>query len=214
MRPLRVSAERLLAGQLDELREHGQAPAVGLDLSLTCTGWAVRWPDRRLEHGVWPTRPDPGVFGAGLAARLREVASNASVLAARAVRDGPALLVIERPFGAAHGNDGLLVYGAVLARLAALEPDGLLIVPASPATLKKLATGSGAAAGKTPVALAARDRLGWDGADDNSADACWAAELAAHLLHRPTTVLPAAHRAAVDTILRAGTPAPRRKTAA
>lgn len=66
-----------------------------------------------------------------------------------------------------------------------------LVVP--PATLKKYATGKGGA-NKVAMVIAARERLGYEGTDDNQADALWLRALGLDLLGEPPCRLPVAQR--------------------
>jgi Holliday junction resolvasome RuvABC endonuclease subunit len=73
---------------------------------------------------------------------------------------------------------------------------------APPATLKKYATGSGKAS-KGQVLQAAQKRLGYDGIDDNEADALWLRAIAWDLvLNEPVAYLPDAHRDALKHLRR------------
>lgn len=65
------------------------------------------------------------------------------------------------------------------------------VVP--PSTLKKYATGAGNA-GKTAMTIAARDRLGYTGVDDNEADAMWLRAIGLDLLDEPPCRLPVVQR--------------------
>lgn len=71
----------------------------------------------------------------------------------------------------------------------------------SPSTLKLYATGSGKA-GKTEVVQAAEKRLGYDGHDDDEADALWLRAVGADLLGVPLCYLPETHRRALDALRR------------
>ena len=66
-----------------------------------------------------------------------------------------------------------------------------------PSTLKTYATGKGNAS-KVDVIVAARDRLGYSGTDDNEADALWLRALGLDLLGEPLVSLPQTHRRALD----------------
>ena len=65
-----------------------------------------------------------------------------------------------------------------------------------PSTLKKYATGNGQA-GKIEMVQAASKRLGYDGHDDNEADALWLRALGLDLLDEPVVALPAGNRKAL-----------------
>lgn len=65
-----------------------------------------------------------------------------------------------------------------------------------PSSMKKYATGKGNA-GKSEVLVAAVRRLGYDGADDNQADALWLRAMALDHLGAPCVQVPASHRDAL-----------------
>jgi Holliday junction resolvasome RuvABC endonuclease subunit len=66
-----------------------------------------------------------------------------------------------------------------------------ILVP--PTSLKKYATGSGQAT-KTAMVIAARERLGYAGTDDNEADALWLRAVGLDLLDEPACRLPLVQR--------------------
>lgn len=72
-------------------------------------------------------------------------------------------------------------------------------VDVPPATLKKYATGNGRA-GKPEVIANARERLGYDGFDDNEADALWLRAIGRARLAWPVVSLPKSHVAAIDRL--------------
>jgi Holliday junction resolvasome RuvABC endonuclease subunit len=72
-----------------------------------------------------------------------------------------------------------------------------LVVP--PTTLKKYATGKGQAT-KTEMVIAARERLGYTGTDDNEADALWLRAVGLDLLDEPPCALPKVNRKVLDRL--------------
>lgn len=76
---------------------------------------------------------------------------------------------------------------------------GIEYLDVPPSTLKTYATGKGNA-GKVDVVIAARDRLGYEGTDDNEADALWLRALGLDLLGSPLVKLPQTHRRALDKL--------------
>ena len=68
-----------------------------------------------------------------------------------------------------------------------------------PATLKKYATGKGNV-GKVEMVVSARERLGYEGHDDNEADALWLRAIGLELLGRPLVELPKTHRDALAKV--------------
>lgn len=74
---------------------------------------------------------------------------------------------------------------------------GIEYMEVPPSTLKIFAAGKGNV-GKTEVVVAARERLGFDGMNDNEADARWLRELGLHLQGEGTVELPKTHTRALD----------------
>lgn len=157
---------------------------VGLDLSLTATGWA----NVAGVSGVYRTK----ATGTERLAALRRAVD----ILVGAGLDSADLIVIEGySFGSRNGGEKLGELGGVIRLL--LHDRGVRWVEAPPATLKKYATGKGNA-GKNDVKAAARKRLGWGGEDDNEADALWLRAIGLELLGAPVCDLPKLQRAAID----------------
>lgn len=160
---------------------------VGLDLSLTATGIAVagdvRW------NGVM--HPPAGLREGPRLAWLRDrIGAN--------LDHGLDMVVIEDlPINAKSAGLTAQLHGVVKLHLHDGGYPPPILVPA--ATLKVFATGRGNAT-KIDMVVAARDRLGYDGTDDNAADAMWLAELGCHLLGAPTVTLPLTHTRALDKV--------------
>lgn len=157
---------------------------VGLDLSLTATGIAT-------DHAeVLATK----LKGAERLAWVRDEVYDR-------LHAPKADLVVLEGYAYARANQAHQVgeLGGVIRLM--LHEAGVPWVEVAPAALKKYATGHGNA-GKGEVLAAAIRRLGYDGHDDNEADALWLREMG--LDHyagegRPPWV-PAAHRVALDKI--------------
>lgn len=165
---------------------------VGLDLSLTATGVAT-------EAGCEVLAAK--IRGCERLAWIRDqailvVLNEAAVYPPRRAD----LVVIE---GYSFGSRGRTLYqigelGGVI-RLA-LHEQGIPFVEVPPSTLKKYATGHGNA-GKGEVLAAAIRRLGYDGHDDNEADALWLRAMALDFYGLPGwCILPASHQVALDKI--------------
>lgn len=157
---------------------------MGLDLSLTATG--VAYPDG-LAGCIRSKKRD--------AERLVEIRGRIEA----GLLDYPTdLVVIEGPaFGRPNGMHALgQLAGVVYVRLLELEQKHLEVPPSC---VKKYATGKGNAK-KVEVITSARERLGYDGHDDNEADALWLRALGMDLLGEPVVVVPALHRAALDKL--------------
>lgn len=77
--------------------------------------------------------------------------------------------------------------------------EGFTYIDVPPSTLKTYATGKGNAS-KALVLVEAVKRLGYDGHDDNEADALWLADMGARLAGYQRPDLPATHLRALDRI--------------
>lgn len=137
---------------------------LGLDLSLTATGWAVWRPDGTYDVGRFGAPSGPPL-GARLESYLSEFL---------AVLDkGADLVVVEDlPRTVRYGG----VEGGHVHAVTRLElwRRGLPVLLLPPASLKKFATGKGDA-GKDLMLVEAVRRLGYEGSDHNEADALWLA---------------------------------------
>ncbi len=161
----------------------GDAPTVvGLDLSLNRSGVA---------DGATACTFRPRCDGME---RLRKVRDFM-----RLATDGADLVVIEGYSMGSHGahSHALGELGGVV-RLALFEA-GIPHVDVPPATLKVYATGKGNA-GKGDVLAEAVRRLGYDGGDDNEADALWLRAFGLELMGAPVVTLPEAHRRALAKV--------------
>lgn len=153
--------------------------AMGIDPSLRRSGVAT-------AGGTWTvTSPDDGP--ARLAHIRNDITDNLA---------GVELVAIEGyAHGAQYSLSALGEIGGVI-RLALWE-QGIVYVDVAPNTLKMYALGIGRGS-KTDMVIAARDRLGYEGSDDNEADALWLYALAAALLDEPVVDLPKTHTRALD----------------
>lgn len=136
---------------------------LALDLSLRATGWATNVPLRR--------QPSYGVFGAedetGYA-RIRSIRSDCNALAEHVRPD----LVVFEGLVVFRGNAVLQLAGLGYMVRCDYDLAGYQLFDIPPSTLKKFATGRGHAE-KSEMITAARLYLGYDGFDDNEADALW-----------------------------------------
>jgi hypothetical protein len=166
---------------------------LGLDLSLTETGWATVTPDGTHQCGVVRTTTATG----SLEVRLDEICTMAANHA-----DGSHLVVIERPFVGKGGGTGFAVWGAVIHHLYGAGRTGHRVInDVPPQSLKVFACGSGNATGgssKSGPSVQAGKRLGYDGGNNNEIDALWLAHLGWHLLGEPVVDLPATHTRALS----------------
>lgn len=153
--------------------------AMGIDPSLRRTGVAT-------ARGPWTIRTsDDGP------ARLDHIRNGVV-----AQLDGIELVAIE---GYAYGKEfsmaALGEVGGVIRH--ALWQANVAYIDIAPPTLKVYALGVGRGS-KTDVVVAARDRLGYEGTDNDEADALWLYAMAADLLGQPIVDLPQSHRRALD----------------
>lgn len=156
---------------------------LGLDLSLTATGVAVV--DDTGYHSVGLIRTDDKMPMGERLSYIRWQISDAAGVAD--------LAVVERPFIAAHGISPAMVFGVVVAELWQRK---VPIVEVPPTSLKVFATGAGRTPGgqaKLGTFATAIRRLGYEGQDDNEADALWLATLGWHLIGQPVVELPQTH---------------------
>ena len=165
---------------------------LGLDLSLTATGWAQVWRDGRIETGVLP---DLGGKVSWLA-RLREWDLNLRTMIGRR----PDAIYVEDIGGNQHGAVELGMVHGIFWRtvpFCAVSEDAVTLVNAS--VLKKYATGKGNAS-KPLVLTEAVRRLGYTGSSFDEADALWLADMGARLAGYQRPALPAAQLAVLDKL--------------
>jgi len=161
---------------------------LALDLSLTATGYATS------DDGV----SAQGVLSAPPSWREGRRLDRLVDMIDGLLSCWPDIVVIEDiPMHAKSAGLTAQLHGAV--KMHGHRVGWPLPVLVPPATLKKFATGKGNA-DKTAMVVAARDRLGYDGLDNNVADAMWLREVGAHLLGQPTVKLPALHLSALDKL--------------
>jgi Holliday junction resolvasome RuvABC endonuclease subunit len=73
------------------------------------------------------------------------------------------------------------------------------VLEVSPGTLKVFATGKGTSS-KVAMIIEARSRLGYEGQDDNEADALWLRALGLAVVNEPICRLPANHTRALHVL--------------
>lgn len=167
---------------------------LGLDLSLTATGWATIHPDGTTKTGVIPDTK--GHIADRLAAWERNLYELVDVFAGGCEPDH---IYVEDLAGTQHGAFELgMVWGMFWRTMWGTSLNGIVtLVNAS--TLKTYATGKGNAA-KALVLVEAVKRLGYQGHDHNEADALWLADLGARLHGYNRPALPAAHLKALSRL--------------
>jgi crossover junction endodeoxyribonuclease RuvC len=166
---------------------------LALDLSLTGTGWARTPGDFSNLPASGVLRPPKG-YDRG-EARLSWITSAVQHLAKVY---GTHVAVLEGyAFGRTNQAHQMGELGGVV-RLALYQSNvPMAVVP--PSSMKKFATGKGNA-GKEEVTAAAIRRLGFDGHDNNVADAMWLLEMALHGYGISTLSLPKTHTEAVSKV--------------
>lgn len=162
---------------------------IGLDLSLTETGFAT-------PEAVYTEKtPASKIKGMDRYAKILEL----TMWALEVVKDQRPLVVIE---GYSYGSRGRAVFdigelgGIIRYKLWTLDVD---YIEVPPSTLKILACGKGNV-GKTEVVVAARERLDYDGTNDNEADALWLREFGLQLLGQSEITLPKSHMRALEKV--------------
>jgi crossover junction endodeoxyribonuclease RuvC len=157
---------------------------LALDVSLTRTGWASA-PDR---CGVIDTGKLRGVERlAVLADTVREYAQRAD------------LVVIEGyAFASRNSQAHALGEAGGVVRLE-LHRLSVPVVEVPPKVLKVYAAGVGNAS-KEQVLVQAVKRLGYEGSDNNEADALWLWALAVDAYGHPSVAVPKTHRRALPSV--------------
>jgi Holliday junction resolvasome RuvABC endonuclease subunit len=154
--------------------------ATGLDLSITETGWAG-----------WSAAGGPvsGVIKTRTADKDRRLIVIRDEVGQRAPGSQLALIEAPTPRSMTSVISGM-VHGIVRVKLIEL---GVEYATVMPATLKKYATGSGAAT-KTDMAIAALKRGDREFRNDNECDAWWLWVMAQDYIGNPVLSLPKTHR--------------------
>ena len=164
---------------------------LGLDLSLTATGWAIVWRHNVTDQGTlsdlgskasWPDRLD--AWSCAIHPYLSE---------------RPDAIYVEDIGGNQYGAVELGMVHALFWRLARFHAIDGRVTMVNASTLKKYATGKGNAS-KALVLTEAVRRLGYPGCDDNAADALWLADMGARHAGYERPPLPAAQLAVLDKL--------------
>lgn len=162
---------------------------VGMDLSVTGSAVAT-------GHGVKRLRTAKSATMGGML-RYKYIRDNMLLVAS--LQDGPTVVYVE---GYSYGSKGRAVVdqgelGGIVR--VALYDNGIPYVDVPPPTLKVFATGRGNA-NKVDMVIAARDRLGYTGNDDNEADALWLRALGMQATGQPLLALPKTHLRALEKL--------------
>lgn len=158
------------------------ASVMGLDPSLTATGVCVGWSEpTRIVTRVRTKSTTPMVT------RMRDISRQVTALA----RDNDTgIVIVETPIMyAAHPGPLLDLAGLGWVLRTQLDAHGVTIVEVAGSQLKKWATGSGGSK-KVHMVTSARERLGYQGHDDNEADALWLWDLGIAAYGDPAIVYP------------------------
>lgn len=159
------------------------ANCVGVDLSYTATG--IAWAD----DGVDVFTTDPKTDHVTRAERI------ALDVLAHTI-DGDLVCIESGVYRSQQAFPAGVMHGIVRHWLRTHRPASTVrLIPA--ATLKVYATGKGNA-DKTAMVVAARERLGYDGLENNEADSLWLRAIGMELLGRPIVELPKTHTRALD----------------
>ena len=159
--------------------------AIGVDLSYTATG--IAWADDQAD--VFTTDPKTDHI-----VRAERIAHD--VLAH--TTNGDLVSIESGVYRSQHAFPAGILHGIVRHWLRKHRPASkVILIPAK--TLKVYATGNGNA-DKTAMVVAARERLGYDGLENNEADALWLRAIAMELLGQPVIKLPRTHTRALDKI--------------
>jgi Holliday junction resolvasome RuvABC endonuclease subunit len=160
---------------------------VGVDLSLRATGIADIDGD---AHVFKPTHDGATNAGMDRLCEIRDHVVEATFAAT--------LVVIEALAFDAHDTNRWAAQLAGIVR-ARLFDEAIPFVLCPPNTLKKYATGNGQAA-KDQVTNAAQKRLGYEGYNNDEADALWLREIGLELCGDPVVELPRVQRDALNLL--------------
>lgn len=170
---------------------------IGLDLSLASTGIAT--PERTFTTGCSLPKDAPDVLRCERIAAIRDVVMREAWDA----HDGPVRpLVVMEGFSFGSPQGATEAGGLGWAVRIALHQAGVPFAVVPPPTLKKYATGSGAA-GKDDMKLAALSRLGLEFTGAGSGDRCdatWLWVMGLDALGHPVVDLPAVNRSALEKV--------------
>lgn len=160
---------------------------IGVDPSLTALGIAT-------ERAQLVIKPPAAVMVQGYPARmvyLRQQMLSLVVMADLVVIEGIAFM--------AKGQRRAEICGLGYVLRCALHECGIRYVDVPPSSLKRYATANGNANKQAMVAEAVR-RLGYDGSDDNEADALWLRQMALDRYGLPCASMPALNRSALEGV--------------
>lgn len=152
-----------------ELSSFTDVHIIGLDLSLTATGWAVRRGHNHFDHGVFPATKLRGVRRlAYLQQQLQKLDPT-----------GNAVVMVEDYAMGAKGKTFHIGEWGGLAKWTIYRWQDSVCLLAQPQNLKQFITGKGNAP-KPVVKAEVSKRLGYEVTDDNEADAVGLAMMAYH----------------------------------
>lgn len=179
----------------------GEPRVIGLDLSLVSTGIAT--PDRTFTTGCSLPKDAPDVLRCERIAAIRDVVMGECTYWRPQGSSSPAVdLVVMEGFSFGSPQGATEAGGLGWAVRIALHEAGIPFAVVPPPTLKKYATGSGAA-GKDDMKLAALSRLGLEFTGKGSGDRCdatWLRAMGLDALGRPVVDMPAVNRAALEKV--------------
>lgn len=170
-----------------------QPRVIGLDLSLTATGLA-------LYDGARATiTTGPGQHIEDQHDRIAYIADEVTERTWAGTSSGPVLAVLEGP---SYGSTGAHTWdraGLWWLTYHHLHGFAVPVAVVPPSTLKRYATGKGAAT-KADMRMALFQRTGLDVRDDNQVDAWWLRAMGLDHLGCPVVEVPKTHRAALEKV--------------
>lgn len=173
-----------------------QPRVIGLDLSLTGTGYADFTRDGEMRTTTIRSKPANGVTQTWH--RLNFIVGEVSALIEGA--PFPALVVVEGPSYGSRGSGTWDRAGLWWRVVSWLLMDMQVVAVVPPSTLKRYAAGRGNAT-KTDMAVAlAKRKHGFELRDDNQVDAWWLGAAGRQHLGCPVVEVPKAHREALAKV--------------
>ena len=170
---------------------------IGLDLSLTATGFALIEDDTITVRTI-TSKPIGDGWVLDRVQRLDKI--ERAVMEHMAGASEIDLIVIEGPSFGQMRQSGEHVRAGLWWRIVSICTDTAPVVEVPPATLKKYATGKGNAAKDAVLLATARRFPDVDLLDNNQADALWLAAMGARHLEQPIDDVPQLNQTAMAAV--------------